>query len=293
MQNGKVENTKENITENTTREFGAILQDESANLKSRFRALFELRNINTDAAVREIEMAFSTDSVLLKHELAYVLGQMQNTTALPFLRRVLESEQEDVVVRHEAAEAIATFGNPEYICVLEKYTGPNTPKSLAETCLVGIQNIRNNGSAESAFGSFDPAPPAEEASIETLSSIYNSPNSPLFERYTAMFALRDLGSKEAVHVLGSLLAQGSGSDLMDHEIAFVFGQLCSTESISYLEKVLSDESRHEMVRHEAAEALGNIGSPQCIEILERHALSPNKLVRESIEVGLDMAQGHN
>lgn len=276
--------------ESATRELGAVLQDGSGSLKGRFRALFELRNINTEAAVREIQNAFSTDSVLLKHELAYVLGQMQNASALPFLRRVLESEQEDVVVRHEAAEAIATFGNPEYIPVLEKYTGPGTPKNLAETCLVGIQNIRNSGSAESVFGSFDPAPPAEEASIEALASIYNSPSTPLFERYTAMFALRDLGSENAVRVLGSLLARGSGSDLMDHEVAFVFGQLCSTESITYLEKALSDGSRHEMVRHEAAEALGNIGTPQCIEILQRHALSPNKLVRESVEVGLDMAQ---
>lgn len=45
---------------------------------------------------------FADDSALLKHELAYCLGQMKLTTALPTLESVLRNPNEDPMVRHEA-----------------------------------------------------------------------------------------------------------------------------------------------------------------------------------------------
>lgn len=44
---------------------------------------------------------FLDPSTLLKHELAYCLGQMKNTAALEILETVLTNEQEDPMVRHE------------------------------------------------------------------------------------------------------------------------------------------------------------------------------------------------
>jgi hypothetical protein len=55
---------------------------------------------------------FADDSALLKHECAYCLGQMQDDRALPVLTRVLEDSQQDVMVRHEAGEALGAIGNP-------------------------------------------------------------------------------------------------------------------------------------------------------------------------------------
>lgn len=46
-------------------------------------------------------VGFSDDSALLKHELAYCLGQIKNTAALPTLEAVLANEAEDPMVRHE------------------------------------------------------------------------------------------------------------------------------------------------------------------------------------------------
>jgi deoxyhypusine monooxygenase len=54
-----------------------------------------------------------------------------------------------------------------------------------------------------------------------------------------MFALRDIGTSEAVHVL----AKGfkDGSMLFRHEIAYVFGQLCHLDSVPYLSAVLDSD----------------------------------------------------
>lgn len=40
--------------------------------------------------MKYISKCFSDNSALLKHELAYCLGQMQNKTAVPYLVEVLE-----------------------------------------------------------------------------------------------------------------------------------------------------------------------------------------------------------
>lgn len=47
---------------------------------------------------------FADESALLKHELAYCLGQMKKTSALPVLESVLANEEEDPMVRHEVRD---------------------------------------------------------------------------------------------------------------------------------------------------------------------------------------------
>lgn len=44
---------------------------------------------------------FEDESALLKHELAYCLGQIKNDKALPVLESVLRDRAEDPMVRHE------------------------------------------------------------------------------------------------------------------------------------------------------------------------------------------------
>ena len=50
-------------------------------------------------------IGFADESALLKHELAYCLGQMKNTNALPVLESVLANEKEDPMVRHEVRKS--------------------------------------------------------------------------------------------------------------------------------------------------------------------------------------------
>lgn len=63
-------------------------------LAARFRALFILRNIGCDLSVEWIGKCFGDSSALLKHELAYCLGQTGNKSAIPLLSSVLEDENQ-------------------------------------------------------------------------------------------------------------------------------------------------------------------------------------------------------
>ena len=48
-------------------------------------------------------------SVLLRHEVAYVLGQTQSPVGLASLRESLQRKNEHSMVRHESAEALGAF----------------------------------------------------------------------------------------------------------------------------------------------------------------------------------------
>lgn len=55
-------------------------------------------------AIEWISKAFTDESALLKHELAYCLGQMQDRHAIPTLTAVLRDTQQEPMVRHEAGK---------------------------------------------------------------------------------------------------------------------------------------------------------------------------------------------
>jgi len=90
------------ISEDALRSVGCILNDESRPLTERFRALFTLKNVGGAVAVESIAQCFVDSSALLKHELAYCLGQMQDRRAIPVLTEVLKDVTQEAMVRHEA-----------------------------------------------------------------------------------------------------------------------------------------------------------------------------------------------
>jgi deoxyhypusine monooxygenase len=152
----------------------------------------------------------------------------------------------------------------------------------------------------SDFASIDPAPPlaidTKEPTIEELEQNLLDSKLSLFDRYRAMFALRDLCSPPdlptAVPAVNAL-ARGftDSSALFRHEIAFVFGQLSHPASIPALTGALSDLKESSMVRHEAAEALGSLGDEDGVEeTLKKFLNDPDQVVRDSIIVALDMAE---
>lgn len=60
-----------------------------------------------------------------------------------------------------------------------------------------------------------------------------------------MFALRDMGTKQAVDVLCKGFSDKSA--LFRHEVAFVMGQMETSEGNRALERVLSNPEEHSMV----------------------------------------------
>ena len=292
------------------------LGSENVPLARRFRALFSLKHLASQtpgpqatAAIEAIAAAFASPSALLKHELAYCLGQTNNLKSVPFLRAVLENRSEDAMCRHEAAEALGALEDISSLQIMKDMKDDeNEPVVVRETCDIAIDRIKWAHSESRAketlnpshFASIDPAPPisqsAEAPSIPALQKILLDTSLPLFQRYRSMFALRDLASppdlptaEPAVHALASGFKDPSA--LFRHEVAFVFGQLSHPASIPALAAVLGDVQEESMVRHEAAEALGSLGEePGVEEILRRFLNDPEQVVRESVVVALDMAE---
>ncbi|XP_062888671.1 deoxyhypusine hydroxylase isoform X1 [Mobula hypostoma] len=273
---------------------GRILVDVSKPLKERFRALFTLRNLGGLAAIEWISKGFADESALLKHELAYCLGQMQDERAIPVLRRVLQDGNQEPMVRHEAGEALGAIGKPEVLELLRKYSHDPVIE-VAETCQLAVKRIEwlqnNKDQSESQFCSIDPAPPASEKDISKLRETLLDESLPLFDRYRAMFALRNIGSKEAVLALGDGLQCSSA--LFRHEIGYVFGQMQHDSSIPPLITALRNMDENPMVRHECAEALGSIAKEACMEVLKEYLCDKERVVKESCEVALDMLEYEN
>ncbi|KAG9244689.1 putative Deoxyhypusine hydroxylase [Calycina marina] len=286
---------------------------ESTPLAQRFRVLFSLKHLACQPtlptclpAIAAIAAAFVSSSALLKHELAYCLGQTKNLAAVPYLRAVLEDRGEDAMCRHESAEALAAIGDTGSLGLLkERRDDGKEEKVVRETCEIAVERIEWENSEErkaeklkqSDFSSIDPAPPMEStATIESLEHSLLDTTQPLFLRYRAMFGLRDLASPPDLPTASqAVLALAKGfsdpSALFRHEIAFVFGQLSHPASIPSLTAALTDLEESSMVRHEAAEALGSLGEEEGVEeTLKMFLNDKQQVVRESVEVALDMAE---
>ena len=311
-------------------------------LDVRFRTLFTLKGISSfseDKRVRVIDIlgrGFADDSALLKHEVAYVLGQIRDQRALPCLENVLKDKNQHSMVRHEAAEALGAISSPESLPVLRTYLNDDDV-SIRETCHLAIHKIEldnsDTGRNEQAVNSqrerehsdaiaaaaratapIDPAPAtvlvpgtSDSDQVYTLANVphfreqFLNKSLSLFERYRAMFALRNTvqqGGPEAQKPAVFALAEGllDGSALFRHEICFVFGELCHPASIKAMTDVLNHMEEHEMVRHEAAEALGAVleeegdsGAAGVTDTLKRWADDQDapRVVRESCIVALD------
>lgn len=78
------------------------------------------------------------------------------------------------------------------------------------------------------------------------------------------------------------------SALFRHEIGYVLGQLQHEAAVPQLVASLAQPAESPMVRHECAEALGAIAQPACLAALRAHVADPERVVRESCEVALDM-----
>jgi deoxyhypusine monooxygenase len=124
----------------TVQELRAKLLDRTQPMFQRMRAVFALRNRGGPAAVEALAAAFADPSALLRHELAYVLGQMGDAHAVPFLTAVLEKPHEHVMVRHECAEALGAIGELASVPVLERFLEDPNPE-VSESCEVALDLI--------------------------------------------------------------------------------------------------------------------------------------------------------
>eukprot|EP00604_Paraphysomonas_vestita_P004214 CAMPEP_0174822442 /NCGR_PEP_ID=MMETSP1107-20130205/15768_1 /TAXON_ID=36770 /ORGANISM="Paraphysomonas vestita, Strain GFlagA" /LENGTH=248 /DNA_ID=CAMNT_0016041315 /DNA_START=39 /DNA_END=781 /DNA_ORIENTATION=+ len=245
--------------------------------------------MGTEEAAQVISTALKDrrNGSLMRHELAYILGQMQIHSISNTLISLLSDETEDVLVRHESGEALGALGSLDYLPILQQFVNHERPE-IAETCQIAVDLIQyrhNNNSTNSAglYLSVDPAPPMNDdtnnKSISDYKEILLNPSLSLFDRYRAMFTLRDMNSDESA--LALVEGFNDSSALFRHEIAYVLGQMQRPVTVPGLSIVLNNLNEHEMVRHEAAESLGSIGTLECEEILNLYRDDNKQVVKES------------
>lgn len=136
-----------NVSSEQVSALKAVLLDTSGAhpLHERFRALFTLKAVGgTSPEVVDIlgEGLDKDPSDLLKHELAYVLGQIGDERGVPVLEKVVKNEEgkHGEMVRHEAAEALGALSSLSSIPLLTHYLD-DAARSVRETCRIAIDKI--------------------------------------------------------------------------------------------------------------------------------------------------------
>ena len=176
--------TNSNITEDQVEKIGNLLINPDRPLKERFRALVTLKNIGGKQCIDWIAKAFDDESALLKHKLAYCLGQLQDPLAIPILTQVLSDPAREPIVRHEAAEALAAIGGDVVKETLTRHA-LDPVVEVRETCQLGLDMIefrRNKSMEGNKYGSVDPAPASTEQDIKKLKTDLLNTELSLFER---------------------------------------------------------------------------------------------------------------
>lgn len=271
----------------------------------RYRALFHIRTMAPSPA-EGVALLFDAlniqrDSILLRHELAYVLGQLGDAQAAGKLREIARDVSEDDIVRHEAVEALAALEDIAVIDELMAMAATTTSEALKHTCELAVAGLLRKRAGKDAlppcvcqtqFTSRDPAEgrlDATEKDVPLAIATLVDKTIPLYDRYEGMFTLRNVGGKAAATALAEVLCSDDSSAVLRHEVAFVLGQMEDERAVTALIASLADIQEQGMVRHEAAIALGAVGSQDAICALQSFVRDPDLLVAESCQVALETA----
>ena len=297
-----------------------ILLNDSESIRLRTGALFKLRTIGTLDAVMILEEALIKErsSDLLRHEVCYCFGQMLETQAnkeeiQKFLYKEVfeEPKKYSSIVLHEAAEALGNISSENNVKLLQQFLDYEDD-IIKETCLMSVENINwmtntDKGQSEGLNNlklihhTNDPAPPFNfklepYSTVEKIKNILHNDEVSLFNRYRALFTLREFNNEDAVKALCECFdktLKNKFSPLFKHEVSFILGQMCekAKSALDFLEQVLKDEEEDPIVRHETALTLGEITKSKAL--LEEYTKHENQLIRESCEIALDFVDYWN
>jgi len=124
------------------------LLDRSQPLAKRMRVVCSLRAVAGQGTVEALASCLDDESALLRHEVAYALGQKEEASAVGVLIKALKEDQ-DSMVRHEAAEALGAINVAEAEKVLEEFENCDC-EPLAHTCQLALDRIRWSRSKKDA-----------------------------------------------------------------------------------------------------------------------------------------------
>ena len=115
----------------------------------RMRAAYYLRSIfskeeknqeDQEQIVRALAQGLHDErqGSLMRHEFAYVMGQLRDDRCCSDLEKALCRNDDCVMVRHEAAEALGAIGAHRSITVLKQVMEDTHLSELEETCRIAV-----------------------------------------------------------------------------------------------------------------------------------------------------------
>ena len=129
----------------------SILIDKGETLFKRYQAMFTLRNMNSDESALALASGLDCeDSALFRHEIAFVLGQMQKPVTVNKLASTLAQKSENEMVRHECAEALGAIATLEANNILKNYLSDDQ-RVVRESAIVALDVSDYNNSDQFQF----------------------------------------------------------------------------------------------------------------------------------------------
>lgn len=259
-------------------EIAAKIKSEETPIEIRMRLLFEARHIGGDAAVNALIGGLeSSTSVLLRHEIAYVLGQLgiHSDVAIGTLKQLLKDDREDAMVRHEAAEGLAALGVISALPLVAEYLNDSCVP-LRETCILAHKSLESRlehgPAAKNEFNTVDPTGAGEYVSSTTgaaraalgISRAHLSRHSLTFNCNEPVSSdVYELKPSEKQSMsedeLGALMKNDEASLWDRYEALFMLRNLKTDKSTRLIcEAMEYCENGSEVFRHEAAFVLGQI-----------------------------------
>ena len=273
----------------------------------RHEVAFALGQMQAGAAVGTLKRVLRDEGEhsMVRHEAAEALGAIASDECLEALEEAAVGACQ--VTRETAALALQRLRHAQAArgaaaaAVADGAIGSNAKAdkmlgSAKEKLSAAVDPTVNAGSADhldadSPYLSVDPVPAAPASvSTETLRATVLDEAADMWDRYGAMFALRNRGpGPEVAAVLGEVLTSSS-SALLKHEVCYVLGQIQEQGggAREALRATLENADEHPMVRHEAAEAIGSIAAVDTEPLLRKYRQDGDRIVAESCEVALDI-----
>jgi deoxyhypusine monooxygenase len=220
-----------------------VLVDEGEHSMVRHEAAEALGAIASDACLEALRRASEGECQVVRETAVLALQRLQHAQAAA--ARAAENKKhddDDTATAANSSHSVALGGSAK-----EKLSAPATTGAAAAAAL----------DCDSPYLSVDPVPAASSSiPTDTLRATLLDESAEMWDRYGAMFALRNRGpGPEVAAVLGALLTTSS-SALLKHEVCYVLGQIQEQGggARDALRATLENEGEHPMVRHEAAEA---------------------------------------
>mmetsp|Transcript_20530 Transcript_20530/g.51048 ORF Transcript_20530/g.51048 Transcript_20530/m.51048 type:complete len:427 (-) Transcript_20530:1483-2763(-) len=240
---------------------------------------------------------------LLRHEFAYVLGQMKTDQACTTLESLLAKEDDCVMVRHEAAEALGAIGSQKSKPVLEMTRSKYQDElaELSDTCLLALNRLDHE--AKKASGEADEnSPPA--VGCACMLAPYSSIDPVEVDPAHTSLSTAELGdilldihrseSSDSNNENGTNSAFKKRGDLIErYRAMFSLRNRGGEECVKQLCRALVEDSSSALLRHEVAFVLGQLQHPSSISALEESLsrLDEHAMVRHESAEALGAIEG--